>query len=563
LQGRELLLLKLSSISKRFQDGLVLDKVSFVLNSGERVGLVGPNGSGKSTLLKIITGELQPDEGSVALGTGDRVGFLRQYPEDALHLTLWEALFAADPELKQARDDLAVSTARLSDPDEPDPNGAFVQFTEASDAFERLGGYDFDHRVEVVIDGLGLRELDLSRTVATLSGGQKTRLALARLLIASPTILLLDEPTNYLDLPALLWLERFIAASSQAAIIVSHDRRFLDQTVTTIFELDEFKHTLAIYPGNYTAYVEQKTREREKQEAAYQDQEERVEAFEEQIRALKQKARYTEGSTINFHYRKIAKGVAKRAKAQERRLERYAADEDRIERPEDAKRLYLRDLTAAALSDERLAISAKDISFSYDGQRLLESIDLTVHGGDRIALIGSNGSGKTTLLKILAGEIEADGEIKAGNGIKIGYLPQEQPVDDASGKRTVLETFRSRIVGHEDEARAFLDKFLFTGNEVHREVRQLSYGERSKLALAILVAGEANLLLLDEPTSHLDVSAVERIEDALADYPGPLVVISHDRYFLRAIGINKIFLLDDGKLRELDDLDDYEAEVSR
>lgn len=556
-------MLKLSAVSKRFQDGLVLDSVSFVLNSGERVGLVGPNGSGKSTLLKIITGELHADEGAVALGAQDRVGFLRQYPEDALHLTLQQALFAADPELQAARDELAVTTARLADPDDPDPNNAFARFSAASETFERLGGYDFDHRVEVVIDGLGLRDLDLTRTVATLSGGQKTRLALARLLIASPTILLLDEPTNYLDLPALLWLERFVVSSSQAAIIVSHDRRFLDQTVTTIFELDEFAHTLSIYPGNYTAYAEQKRREREKQEAAYQDQEERIDAFEEQIRALKQKARYTEGSTINFHYRKIAKGVAKRAKAQERRLERYAEGEDRIARPEDAKRLFLQDLNITAISDERLAISAKGITFSYDGQTLLDGVDLSVHGGDRIALIGSNGSGKTTLLKILAGEIDAAGEIRTGAGIRIGYLPQEQPIDEESGRRTVLETFRSTVVGHEDEARAFLDKFLFTGNEVHREVRQLSYGERSKLALAMLVAGEANFLLLDEPTSHLDVSAVERIEEALADYPGPLVVISHDRYFLRAIEVNKVFLLENGVLRELDDLDDYEAEVGR
>jgi ATP-binding cassette subfamily F protein 3 len=218
-------------------------------------------------------------------------------------------------------------------------------------------------------------------------------------------------------------------------------------------------------------------------------------------------------------------------------------------------------LSEAALKDRRLAVSAHNVRFGYDGAAILDGIDIEIHGGDRLALIGANGSGKTTLLRALAGDLPIGGEIRYGDGVQVGYLPQEQGADEATGRRTVLETFRAGVVGHEDEARAFLDKFLFTGDEVHRRVDQLSYGERSKLALAILVASGANFLLLDEPTSHLDVSAVERIESALADYPGPLLVTSHDRFFLRRIGITGVLMIEDGRLRHLDDLDSYEAEV--
>jgi ATPase subunit of ABC transporter with duplicated ATPase domains len=556
-------MLKVSNLSKRFPDGPVLERVSFVLNAGERVGLVGPNGSGKSTLLKIVAGNLRPDSGSVVLGPSDRVGYLAQYPEDALGLTVAEALAAAVPALNEARREIDASTGLLSRSDltPDDQDAALARYASAIERFEELGGYDFDHRAEAVRDGLGLGEIEPDRIVATLSGGQKTRLALARLLLSAPTILLLDEPTNYLDLPALLWLERFITECQHGAIIVSHDRRFLDQTVSSIFELDEKTHRLTVYPGTYTDYADAKRREREKQEATYQDQAERIEAFEEQIRALKQKARFTENSTIHFHYRKVAKGVAKRAKTQERRLERYKSEEDRLDRPEDPKRLYLNDLTEAALRDRRLAVSARNLSFAYGDNAILAGVDLEIHGGDRFALIGANGSGKSTLLRALAGDLPAAGEVRHGDGVRVGYLPQEQGADGPAGRRTVLETFRAGVIGHEDEARAFLDKFLFTGDEVHRRVDQLSYGERSKLALAILVASGANVLLLDEPTSHLDVSAVERIESALAEYPGPLLVTSHDRYFLRRVGITGVLMLENGRLRRLDDLDSYEAAV--
>ena len=558
--------LQISDLAKRFPDGPVFEHVSFVLNSGEKVGLIGPNGSGKSTLLKIIAGRLRQDGGAVGVGPGDRIGYLEQYPEAELGRTVGAVLTAITPELDAARTAMAASGAALAAPDldAGAQEAALVAYGDAAERFDRLGGYEVEARAAAVADGLGLGAIDGDRLVASLSGGQKTRLALARLLLAEPTILLLDEPTNYLDLPALLWLERFLAASPHAAIIVSHDRRFLDRTVTGILALDPETRTIKRYVGGYTAYSAARARERQRQEAAYQDQVARIAAFERDIGALKSNAQYTESSTQHDYIRGRAKKVAKRAKSQERRLERYIAGEGRVERPEAPRHLSLADLAADALTDDRLAVAAHDLRVAYDGTTVLVGVDLSLHGGERLALVGPNGGGKSTLLRFLAGEAlgEVSGTVRHGEGIRVGYLPQEQGGDPVAGARTALETFRAAIVGYEDEARAFLDKFLLSGELVGRRVDQLSYGERARLALAILVAGGANLLLLDEPTSHLDGDAIERIETALAAYPGPLIVASHDRYFLSQIGVTGILLLEGGRLRRLATLEEYEALVN-
>lgn len=560
-------MLKVSNLAKRFPEAPAFEKVSFVLNAGEKVGLVGPNGGGKSTLLKVIAGRLRADEGAVALGPNDQIGYLEQYPEADLGRSVAEALTALNPEFDAARAALAAATAALGDESlDGERQAATIEaYGAALDTFERLGGYEVESRAEAIAEGLGLGAIDGARLVSSLSGGQKTRLSLARLLLAEPTVLLLDEPTNYLDLPALLWLERFIAASPHAIIVVSHDRRFLDRTVGGILELDPETRTLRRFAGNYSDYAQARARERAKQEVAYQDQQERIGAFERQIGKLKGNAQFTESATQNDHLRRLAKKVAKRAKAQESRLERYLESEERLDRPEEPKRLYLDDLAAHALTDRRLVVAARDLRLAYGEQTILDGVDLTVHGGERLALVGPNGSGKSTLIRALAGQLPGlRGEVRYGEEVRVGYLPQEHgganafPGATEAGARTVLETYRASVVGYEDEARAFLDKFLFTGEQVFRRIDQLSYGERAKLSLAILVAGGANLLLLDEPTSHLDLPALDRIESALAEYPGPLVVASHDRYFLEQIGVTGVLYLAEGRLRRLAGLEEYE-----
>ncbi len=561
------MILKVSNLAKRFPDGPVFSGVSFVLNPGEKVGLIGLNGSGKSTLLKILAGQLVADTGAVSLGAGERIGYLEQYPASELDRPVAEALTAINPELDAARTAMATAGAALgrADLSPAEQETLLATYGDAAERFERHGGYEVEARAEQIADGLGLGAIDGARLVASLSGGQKTWLALARLLLAEPTVLLLDEPTNYLDLPALLWLERFVAASPHAAIIVSHDRRFLDRTVGGILEMDTETRTVIRYVGNYSDYAVAKARDRVKREAAYQDQVERVAAFERQIGMLKGKAAHTENTTQNDHYRRLAKKVAKRAKSQERRLERYVEGEERVERPEEPKQLYLDDLIEGALTDDRLAVAARDLRVAYGEATIFDGLALEVHGGDRLALVGPNGGGKSSLLRALAGQLvgAVDGIVRYGDGVRVGYLPQEHGGDPVAGARTALETFRAEVIGYEDEARAFLDKFLISGEQVHRRLDELSYGERAKLALASLVASGANLLLLDEPTSHLDGAAIERIEAALAEYPGPLVVASHDRYFLSQIGVNGVMLLDEGRLRRLASLEEYEEMVGK
>ncbi|MCC6628623.1 MAG: ABC-F family ATP-binding cassette domain-containing protein [Chloroflexi bacterium] len=555
-------MLHVTNLGKRFPDGPVLERVSFVLDAGEKLGLVGPNGSGKTTLLRLLAGEGRPSAGSVTLQPGNRAGYLAQFPAADLDRTVGAVLATAQPELTAARAAMDAAAAAMADPtlDAVARTVAITAYSAAAERFETLGGYDSDYRIERVRAGLALDEIAPDRLVASLSGGQKTRLSLARLLLAEPSLLLLDEPTNYLDLPALLWLERYVATSPCAAIIVSHDRRFLDRTVSGILELDPATRTISRYAGGYSAYVTTKRRERERHTARYQDQVERVETVEREIGALKGRAQRTESSTINFHYRKVAKGVARRAKVQERRLQRFLDSEERLERPEEAKRLFLADLGQQALADDRLAVAASGLRAGFDDTLVLDGVNLAIHGGDRLALVGANGSGKSTLLRALAGDLApVGGVVRYGDGVRLGYLPQEHHWPPDQAERSVLAAFRAGVVMHEDEARAFLDKFLFGGDTVHRCVADLSYGERARLALAVLVGGGANALLLDEPTSHLDLDALDRIESALAEYAGPLVVASHDRYFLDAIGITGVLLVGQGQVRRLASLDGYEA----
>jgi ATPase subunit of ABC transporter with duplicated ATPase domains len=557
-------MLKVSSLSKSYGGDPVLVDVSFVLNDGERIGLIGPNGSGKSTLLRVLAGELQPDAGSVWLDPASSVAYLPQYPLDQLGMTAREALVRGAGRVGELHRRVAELEHAMSAARGEALSELMVEYAEAQEQFERLGGYELDARVEQVTSGLGLGSDVLRMPVQALSGGTKTKLSLARLLLSGASILLLDEPTNYLDLRALLWLEGFATRSSQAYVVVSHDRRFLDRTVTSILEIDPTKHTVREWPGNYSDYAEARQREEQKQLEAYRDQQERIAQIEEDIRRTKEQARSVERSVISGPgadvQRRYAKKVAKKAKAREHRLERML-EKETIEKPRRSWGLHLVDLGRDRIDDDRIMLEIRGLRAGYGDRQVLNGVDLLVQGRDRVALLGENGSGKSTLLRCIAGALPFEGSVRVGPSVRIGMLSQEAkelPLD-----RPVLEVFRSRTEMYEDEARTYLHKFLFTGEEVFKPVRTLSYGQRAKLALAMLVLSEANFLLLDEPTSHMDMPALEAIEQALAEYRGPLMLVSHDRYFIERIGINRVEVLEKGRLRAVEGVEAYERELVR
>jgi ATP-binding cassette subfamily F protein 3 len=427
------------------------------------------------------------------------------------------------------------------------------EYAEALARFEAAGGYRVPHEVDAVLAGLGLDAVDQATPVATLSGGQKTRLGLARLLQIGPQLLLLDEPTNHLDIEALEWLETFLADYDGAVIVVSHDRTFLDRTVHTILELDPLTHTVTAYPGNYTDYWQAKEREQEKQWAAYKDQQERIAQVEAGIRGLAGHARRIERETTHFHYRKVAKGLARRAVVQKRRLERLLESEERVEKPKPTWQMKL------AFSDTPVSgkdvLLLEDLAMGYDGQPLFADVNLTLRRGERVVLIGPNGSGKTTLLRGIVGQVAPlAGQIRLGANVRVGHYSQEQEeLDEASN---AFEEIRRVAPMGETEARSFLHYFLFKSDDVFVPVGSLSLGERARLALAKLVAAGCNLLLLDEPINHLDIPSRERFEQGLAVFEGTVLAVVHDRYFIERFATG-LWSVEGDAIRGYIDLEDF------
>jgi ATP-binding cassette subfamily F protein 3 len=556
------IMLRVQSLSKSYGAEPVLHDVSFSLSDGDCAGLVGPNGSGKSTLLRLIAGHISPDAGNVWIDPADRVAYLPQYPLDELGLSIREGLLRDNP-VGALQKRLTTLQASLSQTSDESLGSLLVDYSTAQDAYERLGGYEIEARIEEVIDGLGLTAESLDDPVATLSGGNKTKLSLGRLLLSGATILLLDEPTNYLDLRSLLWLERFVVETNRTYLIVSHDRRFLDRTVDSILELDGQTHAVREWPGNYSSYAEGLLVERRKQLEAYADQQAEIKRIEEDIRRTKEQARGVERTTRSGMgadvQRRLAKKVAKKAKARERRLER-SLETERIEKPRRSWGLHLADLGRSAIDDDRLILEIEGLRAGYGNTHVLRGVDLLVRGRDRVALLGGNGSGKTTLLRCCTGAMGYEGSIRLGPSVRPGYLSQE--TDEMPLDHTVLAIFRDRTTMHEDEARTYLHRFLFAGDAVLQPVRSLSYGQRAKLALAVLILSDANFLILDEPTSHMDMPALEAIEDTLAQYHGPFLVVSHDRYFLERVGVTRIEVMEDGTLRAVESVHEYEREIT-
>jgi ATP-binding cassette, subfamily F, member 3 len=511
----------------------ILQDVSFSISNRERVGLIGPNGCGKTTLMRILAGIEQPDSGTVASTRPNlRIGYLAQGrdfdPEHTLQTTL-SLKPVSQAELESEITSLALALAT-------NPNDSHIQ-TKYDTTLHQLS--ITNHQLPTILAPLGLADIPIDTPISHLSGGQKTRLMLARVLLEQPHLLLLDEPTNHLDIEMLEWLEDWLSRFQGAALIVSHDRAFLDNTVTSIFELDPETQNIKSYVGNYSEYLEQKLTEREKQTQAWQDQQDEIAQLRSaaaHIRSLtkmhkggKADPKNTDGFSVGHFGNRATKRTAGRAKHIEARIEKLLT-EARIEKPKQSWQMKLEFGAPAHQSKDVLV--ADNLSIGYTtGRPLLENLNLHIRAGQRIVLTGPNGSGKTTLLRTIAGKLNPlAGILRLGITVKLGYMIQEQEL--LTQNLNALQSVQSVASFNETEARNYLHYFLFKGDSALRPASELSFGERARLQLGLLVAQGCTFLLLDEPINHLDIPSRARFEEALANFKGTILAVVHDRYFI-------------------------------
>lgn len=544
-------MLSVSNLSKSFDLQLILDSVNFTLNPGECWGLVGPNGCGKTTLLRIIAGLEQADRGSVRFDPPDlRLGYLSQGFEPVPGETLAGFLTRMEgdiPALSARLEDLARALAQ-----QPNQPALQRQYDSTLAQIERAA--QSAGRGESTLAALGLQHIPADLPVSALSGGQKTRLALAGMLLSAPQLLLLDEPTNHLDLPMLGWLEDWLADFSGGVLVVSHDRAFLDGVAAGIFEIDDFTHRLRAYPGNYSDYVEAKAAERARHWQAYGDQQEEIARLKSAARHVRSLAQFRKGGKADGGD-KFAKGffanrgleTTRRAKSIERRIDRLLTS-DHVEKPKLTWEMKI-EFGESGETGRDVAVM-QGLAVGYNGQALLSEINLTLRHGERAALIGPNGSGKTTLLRTLSGILPpVSGTARLGSRVKAGTMRQEQEELDPS--LNPLTTIQQFAFASPTEARSFLSLYLFKGDDVFTPVGKLSFGERARLSLACLVAQGCNLLLLDEPVNHLDIPSRARFEQALAGFEGTILAVTHDRYFIQSFA-NVVWQVQDGTIKEVE-----------
>lgn len=545
-------MLTVNRLSKTYADNVILKDVSFVVNAGERAGLVGPNGCGKTTLLRLITGQESADSGRVQVAAP--AGYLAQGFAAPPEATLQSCLNAALGDLAQAEAEVERLAAAIAH--SPD---AMQEYDAALARLQLLSARADASRAPAALAHLGFDGVPLTTPVAALSGGQKTRLGLALLLLSDPQLLLLDEPTNHLDLDMLIWLEDWLAAFRGGALIVSHDRAFLDRTVSSILELDPATHTVRQYPGNYSDYVEAKLFERDRQLQAYSDQQEEIASLQNAARHLRGLAKFKRGGKADTGD-KFAKGffanrslgTMGRARHIEGRLERLL-NEERIEKPKPGWQMKL-DFGETPASG-RDVLLLEELAVGY-GEPLLQNINLILRHGERIALIGPNGSGKTTLVRTIAGKLAPlAGQARLGANVRLGYFSQEQELLDP--KLNALTTLQGVIPSGQSDTviRNFLHYFLFEGDDVFTPVAELSFGERARLALATLVAQGCNFLLLDEPINHLDIPSRARFEQALSAFEGTALAVVHDRYFIERFA-TLVWKVESGTVKQYLDLEE-------
>ncbi len=525
-------------LSKTFDLLTLFENVSFSLNPGERKGLVGPNGCGKTTLMRILAGLEPATSGQVSRDECLRIGYLPQGFEPDPTLRLDELLITHAGE-KPA---LAAQLALIADALAYNPDDIALQY-QYDDLLQRIHAGEISRTIRIMT-GLGLDDIDPQLPVGKLSGGQQTRLSLALILLDDPQLLLLDEPTNHLDIGMLEWLERWLTGSPWAALIVSHDRAFLDHTVNRILEMDPLKHSVREYTGNYSDYMAQHQKEIEHQWSAYNDQQTEIQRLHQDIVRTREQAAHTEkqASSIRIggsdykqkgyksYQQGIAKKVAKKAKSRQKKLDRYLESDERVEKPRASWEMKLEFSPVDHIG--RTVIHLEQLSIGYDSDHpLIQGINLDLHAGQRVVLTGPNGSGKTTLLRTITGQIPPfAGEVRISTTTKLGYLTQDQSGLDynQTAVKMMLNYFPN-----ETEARSFLAYYLFTGDEPLKLISMLSYGQRTRLLLAKLVAEGCNCLLLDEPINHLDIPSRGQFEQALSRFGGSVLAVVHDRYFIK------------------------------
>ena len=504
------MILSCQNISKAFVENQVLKNVSFHIEDHEKAAIVGINGAGKTTLLRIIVGEMTPDDGQVVLAKDKTLGYLAQNSTVDTSHTIYEELLSVKADLLRLEEKIRECENNMKHADGDALEDLMKQYTSLTHAFETGGGYLYRSELVGVLKGLGFTEDEFSKPVATLSGGQKTRVALGRLLLQNPDLIILDEPTNHLDMNSIAWLETYLLNYKGAVLIVSHDRYFLDRIAGKVIEIDQSKATTFI--GNYSDYAIKKEQLRVAAWNAYMNQQRDIKHQEEVIEKLKS---FNRGKSI------------KRAESREKMLDKIEV----IEKPSEVRTDMKLTLTPRILSGNDV-LTVEHLSKSFDSHKLFTDVNFEIKRGEHVAIIGDNGSGKTTLLKILNGLVPADqGTFRLGSNVEIGYYDQEHHV--LHSEKTLFEEISDDYPYlNNTQIRNVLAAFLFTGEDVFKRISDLSGGERGRVSLAKLVLSNANFLILDEPTNHLDIMSKEILEDALNGYEGTILYVSHDRYFI-------------------------------
>lgn len=504
------MILACQNISKSFGTDEIIQHASFHIEANEKAAIVGINGSGKTTLLRIIMGEISADEGEVVLAKDKTIGYLPQNPDVSGNHTIYDEVLSAKKALISMEEKLRDMESRMHEYQGQELEDFMESYNRLNHEFDMLGGYSYQSEIIGVLKGLGFSEEEFGKHMQELSGGQRTRVCLGKLLVTKPDVILLDEPTNHLDINSIAWLETFLLNYKGAVVIVSHDRYFLDKVVSKVVELDRTK--VSVFQGNYSDYATKRAQVREAQLKQYYNQQREIKHQEEVIAKLK-----------SFNREKSIK----RAESREKMLDKI----ERLEKPvEENTDIHLHLEPRIVSGNDVLAV--EHLAKAYPGQQLFSDISFEIKRGERVALIGDNGTGKTTILKIINDMIEADaGTIKLGTNVNIGYYDQEHQVLHQE-KNLMEEISDAYPTLTNTEIRNVLAAFLFTGDEVFKQISDLSGGEKGRVSLAKLMLSEANFLILDEPTNHLDITSKEILEQALNSYTGTVFFVSHDRYFI-------------------------------